>query len=484
MPAIAIDKQTLNKLFELIMGLAQNRGAEAQRRIAAHIRHETGLANIAIYHAATNISNDAKAETYRLILLALGCKAAGSELEICPVNYSLLKGKIGNGDKPIEEEQPKRADPLDARPPTPAPPMVVPPPTPPTLDGQQPKVDVPRTAGDLAEVLARTLEPLMQGKVNEDRVRVIAREEVLGVDIHDKVEKALSNGSFPAQRVQAMIDKSLEGLSQRIVLVNPDGTVKDMGRQHFMMPLLAICAKLRLHVALSGPAGTSKTTSAATVAGACDLAFETVSVGPMTSKADLMGYMDANGKYRDTALVRRATEGGVFMGDEWDAGHAGVGVYPNAIVSNDVFGTPDGMRKRHKDFVMILGMNTWGMGANRIYVGRNQMDGSTNDRFVFLDWCYDEGFEAHLVGVNRPSPVLDLEEGGLMTTEEWLDYVQAVRRVADMLAIRHVVSPRATMAGAKLFAAKVGRAHVERMALWKGLDKAQVEKIKHEVNNG
>ena len=149
------------------------------------------------------------------------------------------------------------------------------------------------------------------------------------------------------------------------------------------------------------------------------------------------------------------------------------------ITANEEFGTPDGkMRKKHKDFCLIAGMNTYGMGANRVYVGRNQLDGATLDRFVVIDWDYDEGFEASIVGVTHKSPVLNLGAGGIMQPDEWFNYVVSVRKACEKLAIRHVVSPRATIYGTKLFAAGVGRDHVEGMVLWKGIEKATVDKVK------
>jgi hypothetical protein len=63
-------------------------------------------------------------------------------------------------------------------------------------------------------------------------------------------------------------------------------------------------------------------------------------LGPTTSKADLFGFIDANGVYRETGLVRAAQNGGVFLGDELDAGHAGVVTGLNMVLANGHFGTP------------------------------------------------------------------------------------------------------------------------------------------------
>ena len=54
--------------------------------------------------------------------------------------------------------------------------------------------------------------------------------------------------------------------------------------------------------------------------------------------------------------------------------------------------------QRHKDFVMAIIGNTWGHGADRLYVGRNQLDEAFLDRFRMrtIDVQYDETLEEML----------------------------------------------------------------------------------------
>lgn len=225
-------------------------------------------------------------------------------------------------------------------------------------------------------------------------------------------------------------------------------------------------------VILVGPAGSGKTTAARMAAQELGRKFEATSFGPTTSKADLFGFIDAQGQYRDTGLVRAARDGGVFLGDEIDAGHAGVVVGLNMVTANPVFSTPQGMVEKHGNFVAVFGANTFGTGANRQYVGRNQLDAASLDRMVVIEWDLDPGLEAEMVGVKGvPSPRFDLAEGGTMSPSEWLKRVWSIRKAIEALGVRHVVSPRATQNGAKLFAKGVGRVHVENAVLWKGMDR-------------
>jgi hypothetical protein len=54
--------------------------------------------------------------------------------------------------------------------------------------------------------------------------------------------------------------------------------------------------------------------------------------------------------------------------------------------------------------------------------------------------------------------------------ERWLERVQGVRAKVDALKLRHVISPRATLTGAKLLAAGWPWKEVEEACLWRGLD--------------
>jgi cobaltochelatase CobS len=259
----------------------------------------------------------------------------------------------------------------------------------------------------------------------------------------------------------------------------PEVATPKGGRLHYKFPLFLAAAKAGVNcIALVGPSGTGKTKSSSMVAKILGIPFEATSFGPTTSKTELFGYCDLNGVYHDTSLVRAATKGGVFLGDEFDAGHAGVSTALNMVTANDVFAIPTGMVEKHKNFLAVLAMNTYGNGANRVYVGRNQQDGATMDRCVVIDWDQDEGLEAEICGVSGiPSPTIDLKAGGILNPDQWLNRVWKIRKAIDVLGIRHIVSTRASIHGCKLFAQGVGQAHVEQMCIWKGLDTDSKMKI-------
>ena len=192
---------------------------------------------------------------------------------------------------------------------------------------------------------------------------------------------------------------------------------------------------------LVGPAGTGKSFAAQSAAELLDTPFYAMSVGAQTSKSDLIGYMDANGNYVSTTFRTAYESGGLFLLDEIDAGNSNVLIQLNAALANGYMSFPDGMVPKHPDFRLIATANTYGLGANRVYVGRNQLDAATLDRFVVITWPIDDAVELSMaIG----------ERGG-----DWYHIVLLVRDYVQQNDLRLVVSPRATSRGSTMLASGV-----------------------------
>ena len=144
-------------------------------------------------------------------------------------------------------------------------------------------------------------------------------------------------------------------------------------------PVLQISA-LGINQMLVGPAGSGKTTLAAQVAQALNLEF--YFTGALQTKYDIIGFIDGNGIYHRTAFRNAFENGGVFLWDEIDSSDARAMVAFNSALENDTADFPDGNVKRHPDFISIASANTYGRGADRMYIGRNHLDAATLDRFV------------------------------------------------------------------------------------------------------
>lgn len=237
-------------------------------------------------------------------------------------------------------------------------------------------------------------------------------------------------------------------------------SIKRYKGQHYKFGELLSVIKCRLNALLVGPAGSGKTSGAHNVAGHLKLEFYSISVGLQTTKSEFFGYMNADGKYVPTLFRKAFEKGGIFLLDEMDAGNANVITSINQALANDYCAFPDKMVKKHKDFVVVASANTYGTGANRDYVGRNQLDAATLDRFMVIEWGYDEELESSLV-----------------KNKEWLQIVRQCRRNANTYSIRTVISPRAAMAGEKLLADGVDKNTVMEMVLFKGLNSTERQKL-------
>ena len=258
--------------------------------------------------------------------------------------------------------------------------------------------------------------------------------DLLLKQVSENVEQSINAKS---EAVIADLKKQIDELKQYTPTVVVRGDIKTevKGLKHYQLNDLIGMVGAGLNVMITGMAGTGKTKSAQQVAEALGLEFYCMSVGAQTSKSDLVGYMDANGKYVSTMFRKAYEKGGVFVMDEIDAGNSNVLIVLNSALSNGVCAFPDKMVPMNKDFHFIATANTYGNGADRTYVGRNQLDGATLDRFATIDWKIDEKLEEALVKDMKYSVV-------------WLKTIRKTRLYANERSMRAIISPRATIKGA------------------------------------
>lgn len=235
-------------------------------------------------------------------------------------------------------------------------------------------------------------------------------------------------------------------------------------RPHKQTNTLLQVAALGINVMLVGPAGSGKTTAAGSVAELLNRRYFEMSCGPATSQWDLLGFVGADGATYRPGFLREPYEGGGIAAlDEIDSCNPAGLVAMNTIAANGHASFPDGSRvARHADFGLVACANTYGRGADRMYVGRSQLDAATLDRFAVIDWDYDEDAEIDWAGVDMA---------------EWVGFVQTVRHIATDHRLRIVVSPRASINGARMLRAGMDRAVVAEMVLWKGMgadDRAKI----------
>ncbi len=292
----------------------------------------------------------------------------------------------------------------------------------------------------LAKIIAMAVKKYLETDGIDPEIVMMAIEQKT-----DELKAIIANGMNELDneiqwKITRAINKAAKQVQARPVVVSytaPDKPDKDIGIQHFMFEdivktVLALPPQDR-NIFLVGPAGSGKNTIVEKIAEIFERSFFTIPVGLNTSKADLLGYMSASGTYVTTPLRQAFECGGVCLIDEIDSGNPNVLTCLGALTANSYAGFPDGLVKRHDDFILFAAGNTFGLGADMQYVGRLQLDGATRDRFVFKQVPYDEQLEKVLA-----------------PNKEWYDRVIAFRNAVSHLGERVIVSPRATIKGGYL----------------------------------
>lgn len=266
----------------------------------------------------------------------------------------------------------------------------------------------------------------------------------------------------------------------RTVIIDPDGNdatprdLPDAQHENFADILQILSAAkscpVPMAVLMVGPAGSGKSTVARNAATALNLSYGEISLNPMLPVTNLLGYMNATGDYVTTEFRRRWEHGGVFHADEFDNGHPSTMATLNAALAcgrGGAIAFPDGMVPKHENFVFIASANTFGRGPDRVYVGRQQLDAATLNRFVTFELGYDEALEHAMCS----STGLDSAK-----VTEVLRYVRAVRANVTTKKMTVLMTPRNAVFACTLLRAGVEPDAVIRQTLRAGMSDADWHK--------
>lgn len=211
-------------------------------------------------------------------------------------------------------------------------------------------------------------------------------------------------------------------------------------------------------VMLVGAAGSGKNYLCKQLADSLNLEFYFTNA--VTQEYKLTGFIDANGHYHETQFYKAFTEGGLFMFDEFDASDENVLTVFNAMLENGYFDFPNiGRTYAHPNFRVVAACNTFGLGADYQYVGRNQLDAATLDRFEVAPIDYDENIE-----------------NCLTDDENLLRFIRKFRKACADNGIHHIVSYRAIRRLAK-FKNALGCVDAMKAGLIKNLEKDDMNMI-------
>lgn len=261
-----------------------------------------------------------------------------------------------------------------------------------------------KTFADITIELADTLPPNDPKNFELDRIKPIVKPSAttpansLEALIAAAISPFIAN---PANVVDE--DRVMELIKQyapikHIEIKSNDFVRTVSAKQHEKFERVLRVLACDKHIYLYGPAGTGKTQMAENAAVALGKRFACISVCAQSTKSDLLGFIDANGNYVRSIFRDIFENGGVFLIDEIDNGNPNILAVLNSALANGYCAFPDGMIKRNSEFICIAAANTFGTGATRQYVGRNQLDAATLNRFIPIEIGYDEKLEVELFG--------------------------------------------------------------------------------------
>ena len=176
-------------------------------------------------------------------------------------------------------------------------------------------------------------------------------------------------------------------------------------------------------VYLSGPSGSGKNVIGGQVSKVLQLPFHFSNA--IQQIYQLVGFIDANGRYHETEFYRAFTNGGVFFLDEMDASNPELLIWLNAAIANGYCEFPQGVKNAHSNFRIIGAGNTSGKGATDKYVSRQQLDMATLNRFIEVE-------------VNYSTQV----EDAISSNIELSNFIRDYRRATEKVGFNTVVSYR------------------------------------------
>ena len=314
-------------------------------------------------------------------------------------------------------------------------------------------IEVPRYAFKTSEENLGTSLDII-GKAVADLI-VQTQAENIEKDIMGNVQEEVRN----------FISKEY-GPIERKIMVDVSGKKAELhGVLHAQFDNVLHLVSKNIPVFLVGPAGSGKNVLCKQVAEALGLKFYFTNA--VTQEYKLTGFTDAMGNYQPTQFYKAFTEGGLFMLDEMDASIPEVLNILNAAIANKYFDfpAPIGYKEAHPDFRVVAAGNTTGHGADYQYVGRNQLDAASLDRFLPIPVDYCKEIEDSLAGSTMLA-----------------DFCRAFRDAAKKVGVGIIVSYRAISNLANVLDVMSVEDAI-RYCLVKDLEKDDVNLITNELPN-
>lgn len=138
----------------------------------------------------------------------------------------------------------------------------------------------------------------------------------------------------------------------------------------------------------------------------------------------------------------------------------------NSAIANGYFDFPNGRIDVNPNFRVVCAGNTFGTGADMVYVGRNALDGATLDRFAVIEFDYDEEVEKQLSYDN-----------------DLFEFIKDLRKAIKDSSLRYIVSMRATINATKLLEIGISKKDILRSVIVKNMQPDDLNVIIKKMNS-
>lgn len=253
--------------------------------------------------------------------------------------------------------------------------------------------------------LVESIQNIFNQKINEVLILDISNKATK--EMVDSFNKILLKMKEPEvnsiiEGIKSLLKKQLSDLpgkplEEKKLLTIKKGEVFHKNKEKLKTCIQASTKEIPIIPMIVGPAGTGKSTAVEQISRELGLNF--YMANRIQNTFELLGFVDASGKYVTTQFYEAFVKGGLFLFDEVDASSPEALVTINAALSQGYMafpGQPNAIQM-HPDFKVVCAGNTFGSGATLQYTGRNKLDAATLDRFMIIEWDYDIDLENKLI---------------------------------------------------------------------------------------
>lgn len=309
---------------------------------------------------------------------------------------------------------------------------------------------------DLTKVIEKLTDEISRKERMQDLLNEAIIEKGKEIAVEDLKEKLKED-------LDKFIEEKYGILPKKIELIKDDKKTEVFGIFHKDFEKICKIVNANIPLMLVGSAGAGKNFTLEQVSTALGLDFYFSNA--VNQEYKLTGFIDANGKYHETEFYKAFVNGGMFFLDEIDASCPECLVILNSAIANKYFDFPTGRIKAHEDFRVVCAGNTYGTGADMVYVGRNVLDGATLDRFVVVEFDYDEQVERQLA-----------------YDEELYLFISKLRKAINEANLRYIVSMRALINATKLLRIGVDKKEILKTTIIKNMQKDDINTIVKKID--